>query len=154
MEGEGVMWATAETVLSRWIGSGAPNASSSTLTTLIEDTEDEILRIFPAIQARIDSNELPLSRVQRVISQVVQRAYRLSGEYRTSFSEATGPFSHSGTYDSSTPRTVSLTEEEKAVLRPAQKPGNRYSLSMLSSGYSGFGLHDDMELGGYREEWI
>lgn len=114
-------WATPTDVLNRWVGDGAPAQASDTLLTFIADAEDEILRHFPKIQERIDRNELPLRRVQRVIADVVIRAYKVGNDYRSSYSETTGPFSHSGSYSDNTPRSVKLTESDIAALAPDEQ---------------------------------
>jgi hypothetical protein len=122
------MWTTANDVLSRWLGTNAPAEASPVLLVLIEDAEDEVLRHYPKIQARIDSGELPINRVHRVISDVVQRAYKMAGDYRAGFSEATGPFSQSSTFAADTPRVIRLTAEEIRLLAPVEQ--EIYSLNM------------------------
>lgn len=113
-------WVNPADVISRWVGGGAPTEASTTLATLIGDAEDEVLRHYPRIQERIDEGSLPLRRVQKVVSEAVIRAYKIAGDYRSSFSETTGPFSHSGSYGENTPRGVRLTNEEIAALAPVE----------------------------------
>lgn len=122
-------WTTPANVLSRWVGTNAPAEASPILLELIADAEDEILRHFPNIQTRITSAALPVRRVQRVVSDVVRRAYQMGGDYRLSYSEATGPFSHSASFGADTPRVVRLTSEEIAMLAPVITEA--YTLNML-----------------------
>lgn len=111
-------WLTSEDVITRWIGPSAPLADSPTLLTMIEDAEDAVLEVYPRIQERIDANTLPLNRVKRVVAGVVIRAYKIAQEYRTSYSEATGPFSHSVSMGTDFSRNISLTDEEIRTLAP------------------------------------
>lgn len=116
-------WITPEDIITRWINSdgaptGAPAADSDTLLTMIEDAEDAVLQVYPRIQERIDANTLPLIRVKRVVAGVVIRTYKLAQEYRTSFSEATGPFSHSVAMGTDFSRNIALTDEEIKTLAP------------------------------------
>lgn len=123
------MWTTPNDVIKRWVGGDSPSEASPVLVEIIADAEDEILRHYPKIQVRIDSNELPLRRVQRVVSDVVQRAYKIAGDYRTSYSETSGPFAQSASYGSDTPRTVRLTADEVSMLAP-QSDSGAYTLNM------------------------
>jgi hypothetical protein len=94
---------------------------------MIEDAEDAVLEVFPRIQERIDANTLPLNRLKRVVAGVVIRTYKLAQEYRTSYSEATGPFSHSVSMGNDFSRNVSLTEEEIRTLSPER---NKRAMSL------------------------
>lgn len=128
-------WITPQDVLNRWISGGAPSATSPILLTLIEDAEDAVLEIFPTIQIRIDSGDLPLVRVVRVISSVVIRAYNIGQEYRTSFSEATGPFSHGASYADGAGKSITLTEDEIKSLSP-DRTKRAFSVSMAPQAHS------------------
>jgi hypothetical protein len=111
-------WTTPEDVLARWLGGGEPELTDPKLQVFIEDAEDAILRVYPRIQERIDSNKLPLNRVKRVVSLVVTRAYKGGYSPLASYSRATGPFSESGTYDANAKKNISLTAEDIRELAP------------------------------------
>lgn len=112
------MWVEPEHVLNRWLSGSRPEETSETLLTLIDDAEDEVLRIFPDMQERVAVGDMPLMRLQRVISEIIIRCYKIGQEYRSSYSETTGPFSHSGSMADAKPRNVSLTEDEIRILSP------------------------------------
>lgn len=111
-------WTTPEAVLNRWLGSGAPEASDPKLLVFIEDAEDEILRHYPEIDARIADLSLPLNRVQKVVARVVIRAYKVAYNPLSSFNRTAGPFSEGGTYDTGTKKHISLTSEDIDELAP------------------------------------
>lgn len=122
-------WITPEDIITRWIGLGAPAADSATLLTMMEDAEDAVLEVYPRIQERIDANTLPLNRVKRVVAGVVIRAYKIAQEYRASYSEATGPFSHSVSMGADFSRNIALTDEEIRTLAP-ERGKRAMSISM------------------------
>lgn len=121
-------WVTPTDVLDRWINGSQPDENSKTLAVLIDDAEDAVLMAFPDMQDRIDSLEMPLNRLKRVIAGVVIRVYKIGQEYRASYSETTGPFSHSGSVTDSNPRNITLTDEELRTLAP--KRSTVFSVSM------------------------
>lgn len=131
-------WVTPQDVLDRWISGDQPHETSKVLMTLIEDAEDAVLEVFPAIQLRLDNFELPLNRLKRVIASVVIRGYKTQ-EYRTSFSETTGPFSISGSMGEKTPRGIMLTDEEIKTLSPAGTSNKAVSVSVAPHMHSGRG---------------
>jgi hypothetical protein len=112
------VWVTAQDVLDRWKDGAKPNITSASLLTLIQDVEDAVLEVFPRIQERIDSGDLHLRTVVRVVSYAVIRIWNIGQEYRGSFSEATGPFSHSASYTGGAGEGVSLTDAEIKSLSP------------------------------------
>ena len=128
-------WVEAQDVLNRWIGGGAPAVNSPVLETLIEDVEDAVLEIFPSIQIRIDSTELPLSRMKRVIAGVVIRYWNVGQEFRTSYSETTGPFAHGASYATGAGKGIKLTDDEIKSLSP-DRTKRAFTVSMAPRAHS------------------
>lgn len=127
-------WTTPEMVLKRWVSDGAPQADSDTFTTLIDDAEDCILKVYPNIQERIDNGSMPIKRVQRVVSQVVIRYYKLMNEVRSYYSETTGPFSQAGNIDAGLPKGMSLTQDEIDSLSKTDNSSKAFSFSTWGGG--------------------
>lgn len=117
-------WVTPQEVLNRFIDADKPDVTDAVLLTLIEDVEDAVLEIFPNLQSRIDAMAIPLARVKRVVSQVVIRSWKISQEYRASYSEASGPFSHGAGYGSGEAgKGIRLTDDEIKSLSDRKKAG-------------------------------
>lgn len=123
-------WTTPQDVLVRWQGGGEPDADDETLAVFIQDAEDDVLRLVKDVEARISSGELPLNRVQKVVARVVIRAYKTAYSPYSSFSQATGPFSNGGTFDSNIKKYVALTKEDISELSPKRE----YTTGMTSMG--------------------
>lgn len=109
-------WITPQDVLDRWIGGGAPSLNSPQLTTIISDVEDAAAEAVPELGKSITEERLPLQRVKRILSGIVIRHYKRGYEVRASFSETTGPFSHSASFASDRTPGISLSDEEIASL--------------------------------------
>lgn len=139
-------WTTPADITSRWVGAYAPDTTSAVLLTFIDDAEDEILRVFPRIQERIDANTLPLNRVKRVVAGVVIRAWKVAQEYRNSFSENTGPFAQSGSFSENIPRVIKLTEDEINTLSP-ESTKKVFTVSMAPFAHS-----NNTIIGGYLND--
>jgi hypothetical protein len=109
-------WATFEDVTSRWVGDDVPT-DETLVEVLLGDAEQVILASFPGIQARIDSESIPVERVRLVVVSMVSRLLR-NPEWVRSIQETVGPFSHSKTFmgdDSG----LFLSERERGLLSPS-----------------------------------
>lgn len=110
-------WVTPEEVITAWRGSEPPEADDAGLAKFIEYAEDAILQVYPGIQSRIDSGEIPAIRLERVVVSVVIRAWEVGFNPQTSFSETIGSFSMAGSFASGV-KGIYLTKEEIASLAP------------------------------------
>lgn len=116
------MWVEVEDIISRWVGDEEPHPDEySKIEVLIGDVEDEIVREFPGIAARVDTPQLTLTTVKRVVYNVIRRVWSLGGNYHSSFQESFGPQSLGGSISGSQERGIYLTESEKNTLMPRKQ---------------------------------
>jgi hypothetical protein len=111
-------WTTFTDVTDRWVGDDVPT-DSSLVETLLGDAEQVILARYPAIQARIDADTLPVERVIMVVVAMVTRLLR-NPEFVRTVQETVGAFSQSRTYlgnDSG----LFLTDSELSMLSPSNR---------------------------------
>jgi len=115
-------WTTPQDIINRWPtkSSTPPEPDDVKLGIFIQEAEDAIEFQYPKIQDRIDSLELPLLRVVKVVSRVVIRAYEGAYSPLQSYQNSTGPFSQGGTFESGSKKHVALTEEDIADLAPSK----------------------------------
>lgn len=113
-------WATPQDVRDRWLGSTPLDVTDEQLEVLIADAEDTINRTFPDIQDRIDSSELPLTRVVKVVARMVIRHLR-NPEGIRAVQEGAGPFQVSRTWGGNEPGALWLTDEDMAELAPGRR---------------------------------
>ncbi len=109
-------WADFQDVVDRWVGNDAPT-DETLVETLLADAEQVVLSSYPAIQARIDADAMPVERVRMVVVAMVTRLLR-NPEFVRTVQESVGAFSQSRTYignDSG----LFLTDGELALLRPS-----------------------------------
>lgn len=132
-------WVVAEDVISRWTGTGEiPDDSDVTLLTLIGDAEALVLKRYPNIQARLDSNLLEERIIKMVVSSMVQRAYQTTLDGKNQYSYSSGPFSESGSYGSDQKRGLYLTEDEISLLSPSDT--GKAFITNMDTGHSNFGI--------------
>lgn len=120
-----MVWTTAEDVISRWVGSGAPT-DSDLIDALIADAETIILAEYPKIQDRIDAGSLSEEVVKLVTVRIVTRILR-NPENLTYWQQSTGPFGQSRNFGSD--KDIWLTGEEKNLLAPASR-GKAFSFNI------------------------
>jgi hypothetical protein len=129
------VWTNYADVTDRWVGGSVP-ADEATITTLISDAEDTILREFPDIEDRIDAGTLPVSRVVKVAARMVIRHLRNPTGQRST-SQGAGPFQQSITYGGDEPGAMYLTDADRYELAgPSSQSGKAASLDMTPSSYS------------------
>lgn len=113
-------WATPQDVRDRWLGPGDLPATDTQIATLIGDAEDTIRRAFPDIEGRIDSGDLPLPRVVKVVCRMVIRHIRNPEGVRTT-QQGAGPFQVSRTYSGDEPGALYLSDQDMAELAPGRR---------------------------------
>lgn len=116
-----VQWATADDVRSRWIGDDL-TVEDAQILTIIEDAEDTVLVEFPDLPERIDTGDIPLRRVAKVVARVVIRHLR-NPEGVRQVQEGAGPFQRSMTHGGDDPGALYLTDEDRAELGAAGSGG-------------------------------
>ncbi len=130
-------WATPQDVIDRWVGTDIPT-DTDLLTGLIADAEVVILGSYPAIQTRIDNNELSLSTVTLVVVRMVTRLLR-NPEGLTYWQQQTGPFGQARNYGS-TSQDIWLSVEEQNLLAP-KRTGKAFE---INQGYNMLNTSDDV----------
>jgi hypothetical protein len=133
-------WATANEVLTSWIGDDFPD-DDSLVETWISKAERLVRFKIPGLQARIDAGTEPdlLDNTIDVVSAMVQRVFRNPEGIRQD-STTTGPFTESRTYGGTTPGVLALTDDEVALLSAGTSGGQRaFTVSMIPAG-SAFGF--------------
>jgi hypothetical protein len=143
-------WATPQNILDRWVGGDKPT-DTDLIQALIDDAESVILAEFPAIQERIDEEELPIATVVMVVSRMVSRLLR-NPENLTYWQQTTGPFGQARNYGSNN-ADIWLSENEMSLLSP-NKRGKAFE---VNQGYNAQSprVVDDFRLGLENEfEWL
>lgn len=127
------MWATAEDVLDRWVGTGAPT-DMTLVGALITDAETLILAEYPRIQERIDAETLSVDTVILVACRMVTRVLR-NPENLTYHQQTTGPFGQARNFSSQSV-DMWLSPEEKNLLAP-NKRGKAFSFELAPEALDG-----------------
>lgn len=116
-------WATHTDVIDLWvgppIGPPAPTGVNAQIDTLCQIAEYKIKRAFPAIQTRIDADVELGELAKYVVVQMVQSLYQNPLGLRY-FQQQSGPFAKSGNYGAGAAVLMSLSDEQKDLLRPSQ----------------------------------
>ena len=123
-------FSTVEGILSRWLPLEEAPVGQLEVTQLKElalDVEDEIVRLFPDLNTRIASGSLRGRTVARVVASATMRLFKIGGDYRSSFSEAEGGFSISGSI-SRGKSTHLLNPEEVEMLSPGVGGGKAFTI--------------------------
>jgi hypothetical protein len=124
-------WTSPQDVVDRWINDPMqPDALDPHLAMMISDAEDAINAHFKDIQARIDSEDLPIQRVHRVVARMVITAWKIAGNPLASFQQTTGPFSVGGTYDAKAKKHISLSGDDIKDLSPKSTSYNYFMTYM------------------------
>ena len=105
------MWASAQDVADRWIGTPAPDLTKT--QSLIADAEVLIRFEFPDIPETPTGDKL--AQLKFVVCQMVMRVLRNPDGTR-SLQQGAGPFQQTKTYGSDRPGSVWMTDEEYALL--------------------------------------
>jgi hypothetical protein len=143
-------WATPQDILDRWVGSDKPT-DEDLIQALINDAESVILAEFPAIQTRIDDEELSLATVVMVVSRMVSRLLR-NPEALTYLQQTTGPFGQARNYGVGN-ADIWLSENELTLLSP-KKRGKAFEVNQGFNAQSP-SVVDDFRLGMENEfEWL
>lgn len=108
---------SVEDVRNRWVLDTPFPLSDEQVRVQVEDAEDMIRRVFPDLDDREASGELPRARVVRVVSRMVLRVLKNRSGVRT-IQETTGPFAGSTTFGGDHPGELYLTDEDLADLSP------------------------------------
>lgn len=135
-------WVTPQEVLNRWLPAGSePTNETDRLAIIIADIEDSILSRIPGIQTRIDSGDLRINTVKRVVSGAVIRVWKTEYNPLSSYSETEGPFSMSGSMNERVSRGASITDDELQELLPTVNPHGAFSVT-TSNPWTGVALED------------
>ncbi len=114
-------WATHTDVVNLWVGPPVgppvPTGVDAQIDALCLIAEYKIKRVFPAIQARITADAELAALAQYVVVQMVQSLYQNPLGLRY-FQQQSGPFSKSGNYGAGAAVLMSLSDEQKDMLRP------------------------------------
>lgn len=120
-------WADHEDVIDLWVSTPsepAPTGVDEQIDTLCQIAEYKIKRAFPAIQDRIDADvdeETDISELgelaKYVVVQMVQSLYRNPLGLRY-FQQQSGPFGRSGNYGAGASVLMTLSDDQKDMLRP------------------------------------
>lgn len=116
-------------VTSRWVGDDPIPADDATITILLGDAEDEILRAFPDVDDRIaaDPPTLTVERVKKVAARMVMRVLRNPKGLRTA-TETTGPFSENETFAGARPGEIYLSTQDRADLADGTTRKRAYTI--------------------------
>lgn len=115
-------WATNTDVIDLWvgppIGPAAPTGVDAQIDSLCLIAEYKIKRAFPAIQARIDADAELGELAKYVVVQMVQSLYQNPLGLRY-FQQQSGPFAKSGNYGAGASVLMTLSDDQKDMLKPA-----------------------------------
>ena len=123
------MWATVDDIKDRYIGGDLP-ASDAEIQVLIDDAEDIIRREVPDVEDLIESGEIPVNRVRRIVAKMVIRVLRNPDGYRST-NLTSGPFSQGYTWAGDNPGELTLTDEDKDDLMPGMGGQRAYGIDMM-----------------------
>ncbi len=130
-------WTLPQDILDRWVGANAPT-DTDLLNALIADAEAIVLAEYPAIQTRIDANELSVDVVVMVVSRMVSRVLR-NPDNVSYWQQTTGPFGQARNFGENAV-DIWLSGEEKQLLAPKRR-GKSYEVDL---GYNMLSQSDDL----------
>lgn len=130
-------WTLPQDILDRWVGANAPT-DTDLLTALIADAEAIVLAEYPAIQTRIDANELSVDVVIMVVSRMVARVLR-NPDNVSYWQQTTGPFGQARNFGENAV-DIWLSGDEKQLLAPKRR-GKSYEVNL---GYNMLSQSDDL----------
>ncbi len=116
------LWTDAGDVRDRWISDSPLTATDAQIETLLLDVEDSILREFPDLPARINTEVFPLARVKRVAARVVIR-HLLNPDGLRQTQDGAGPYQSGVTYGGNEPGSLALTDADRADLADGATSG-------------------------------
>ncbi len=119
-------WTLPQDILDRWVGANAPT-DTDLLNALIADAEAIVLAEYPAIQTRIDANELSVDVVVMVVSRMVSRVLR-NPDNVSYWQQTTGPFGQARNFGENAV-DIWLSGEEKQLLAPKRR-GKSYEVDL------------------------
>jgi hypothetical protein len=126
-------WTAAADIVAAWIGDDAPEDLAKVAVWV--DKAERLLRSkVPTLQGRLDASaddDLP-GNVQDVVTAMVQRVFRNPEGVRQR-QEGTGPFTGSVTYGGDQPGALWVTEQELALLAPADEASGAFTIDMIPS---------------------
>lgn len=111
-------------ILVRWVGDNRPfSEDDETFVELFGDALEIIMDKVPDLEILVSAGRVSLSSVKQVMVAMLTRFYSVSQEYRSSFSETVGAFSHSGSYANAGENAgvMRLTPDELSLLRGIDK---------------------------------
>jgi hypothetical protein len=111
-------WTSPQDITDRFIGDDV-EIDADIIQTLIDDVEALILKEYPAIQNRIDSNALPIRIVQQVVSRVVIAYIKSEGSPFFQQTQSIGGYSRSVSLSPNARTTIKLTAEDIKDLAPS-----------------------------------
>lgn len=112
-------YVTPADVVARWLPVGtAPAENAPQLGVFIADLEDHAREKIEDFDDKATTGAIRSATMKRVISAAVIRVWKIAFDPRSTYSEATGPFSTSGTYGAGQGKGVTLTDDELEALRP------------------------------------
>ncbi len=130
-------WTLPQDILDRWVGANAPT-DTDLLTALIADAEAIVLAEYPAIQTRIDANELSVDVVVMVVSRMVARVLR-NPDNVSYWQQTTGPFGQARNFGENAV-DIWLSADEKQLLAPKRR-GKSFEVDL---GYNMLSQSEDL----------
>lgn len=122
-------WTAPQDVKDRWLLGDFP-VPDTQLVVLIADAEDTVGSEFADIQARIDAESLPVTRVQKVVARMVIRHIRNPEGIRQA-ADTSGPFTSSKTYGGNEPGAMYLSDEDRAELAGVKTGQRAFSIDTI-----------------------
>lgn len=111
---------TPRDILIRWVGDNKPiSEDDETFIELFNDAIEIITDKVSDIEILVSAGKVSLSTVKQVLVAMLTRFYSVAQEYRASYSETVGSFSHSGSYSNGGENAgvMKLTRDELSLLR-------------------------------------
>lgn len=130
-------WTIPQDVLDRWVGGNVPT-DTDLIAALITDAEAIVLAEYPAIQTRIDNNELAVDVIVMVVSRMVSRVLR-NPDNVSYWQQTTGPFGQARNFGDNAV-DIWLSADEKQLLAPKRR-GKAFEVDL---GYNMLNESDDL----------
>lgn len=140
---------TPRDILVRWVGDNKPfTEEDETFVELFGDALEIIMDKVPDLETLVSAGRVSLSSVKQVMVAMLTRFYSVSQEYRSSFSETVGSFSHSGSYSNAGENAgvMRLTHDELLLLKGIDKDSKVGSVAWGHSYRSNIHCEDGWEL--------
>lgn len=141
---------TPRDILIRWVGDNKPiSEDDETFIELFNDALEIIMDKVSDIEILVSAGKVSLSTVKQVMVAMLTRFYSVAQEYRASYSETVGSFSHSGSYSNGGENAgvMKLTRDELMLLKGIDSDAKVASVRFKDE-YNSFHYKDGWELTG------